>query len=63
MATLYPSSITEHTGDYNQKSDIDIGISGLPPELFFTVYEKLSGLLDKPVDLVDFDKDSDFLRC
>lgn len=50
------------TGEGDDKSDIDIGVSGLPPELFFTVYAELSEALERPVDLVDFDKENDFFK-
>jgi predicted nucleotidyltransferase len=48
------------TGKINEKSDIDIGIKGLPPEKFFKVYSKLYMNLTNEIDLVDFDYDSDF---
>jgi predicted nucleotidyltransferase len=48
------------TGKIHQNSDIDIGIKGLPPEKFFSVYSKLYMGLDNKVDLVDFDYDNQF---
>jgi predicted nucleotidyltransferase len=48
------------TGKIHQKSDIDIGVKGLPAEKFFKVYSKLYMGLDNKVDLVDFDYDNQF---
>lgn len=48
------------TGKFHAKSDIDIGISGLPPERFFKVYSRLDGILKKKIDLVDFDEQKEF---
>jgi predicted nucleotidyltransferase len=48
------------TGKINEKSDIDIGIKGLPPEKFFKVYSKLYMNLDNEFHLVDFDHEYDF---
>lgn len=55
---LFGSAVT---GRLNSSSDLDIGVTGLPPESFFTVYARLSEMLSRPVDLVDFDKQADFL--
>jgi len=49
-------------GDASSPSDIDIGIQGLSPELFFRTYDQLSQEIDYPLDLVDFDEQIDFLR-
>ncbi|MCL2063584.1 MAG: nucleotidyltransferase domain-containing protein [Candidatus Cloacimonetes bacterium] len=43
------------TGKIHDKSDIDIGIRGLPHEKFYRVYGKLDDSLSCNVDLVDFD--------
>jgi predicted nucleotidyltransferase len=48
------------TGKIRKDSDIDIGISGLPPQKFFTVYARLDKELSNRVDLVDFDFQKDF---
>lgn len=48
------------TGKIHQNSDIDIGISGLPPEKFFKVYASLDRELVSKVDLIDFDINNDF---
>jgi len=46
------------TGKYHDKSDIDIGIKGLPSEKFFDVYAKLSYI----TELTDFDDSKDFFE-
>jgi len=48
------------TGKIHGNSDIDIGISGLPPKNFFRVYAHLDRELYNRVDLVDFDLHKDF---
>lgn len=48
------------TGKSHEKSDLDFGISGLPPDKFFRVYSKLYKKLEKPFDLVDFDSQNEF---
>jgi predicted nucleotidyltransferase len=50
------------TGKFNSDSDIDLGISGLPPESFFSVYSRLASSINRNIDLVDFDKESDFFN-
>lgn len=46
---LFGSS-TRNDGEYN---DIDIGVKGLAPELFFKFYGELMRLIRKPIDVVD----------
>jgi len=48
------------TGETNKNSDIDIGISGLPPKRFFRVYAELDKETSNKIDLVDFDTQKDF---
>jgi predicted nucleotidyltransferase len=43
------------TGKTHENSDIDIGIKGLPPEKFFSVYAELDKQLENEIDLIDFD--------
>ncbi len=45
-----------------QGSDIDIAARGIPKERFFSVYGKLMTSLRHPVDLVDLDGDTPFVR-
>ena len=48
------------TGKICETSDIDLGVKGLPPEKFFTVYSKLYTNLNNDFHLVDFDFENDF---
>ena len=48
------------TGKIHENSDIDIGITGLPPKKFFKVYASLDKNLSNKIDLVDFDLRKDF---
>jgi predicted nucleotidyltransferase len=43
-----------------KSNDIDIGVKGIEPRLFFKFYAELYKLLSKPVDLVDLSKRSLF---
>jgi len=54
---LFGSLVTGKTRD---DSDIDIGIKGLPKGKFFKVYSRLYFDIENKIDLVDFDKNSDF---
>ncbi|MCK4914380.1 MAG: hypothetical protein KAI59_02310 [Planctomycetes bacterium] len=47
--------------DDNQKAaDIDLGVKGIVPKLFFKFYGELMRNLSKPVDLVDLSRKSLF---
>ena len=48
------------TGKIHQNSDIDIGIKGLPKGKFLKLYSRLYFDFENKIDLVDFDKNSDF---
>jgi predicted nucleotidyltransferase len=48
------------TGKIHQNSDIDIGIKGLPPKKFFSVFANLDRKISSKLDLVDFDECEDF---
>jgi len=48
------------TGKICENSDIDLGVKGLPPEKFFSVYSKLYMNLNNDFHLVDFDCENDF---
>lgn len=43
-------------------NDIDIGVKGVLPELFFDFYGELLLELSKPVDIVDLTEDNSFNR-
>jgi len=45
-----------------EASDIDLAISGLPPEKFFRAMSTAADLLDRPLDLIDLDEDNLFNR-
>ena len=48
------------TGRIHEKSDIDLGISGLPPQKYLKVYAQLDKEITSKVDLIDFDTNEDF---
>ena len=52
---LFGSSI--YSDNYN---DIDIGVKGIRPELFFDFYSKLFFSLSKTVDIVNLDYENSF---
>jgi predicted nucleotidyltransferase len=43
-------------------SDVDMAVSGLPPEVFFRAVAKASRASGRPVDLIDLDEDNPFTR-
>jgi predicted nucleotidyltransferase len=47
------------TGKFNDNSDIDIGVKGLPAEKFFNVYVNLDKKIETEIDLIDFDLNND----
>jgi predicted nucleotidyltransferase len=50
------------TGKTNEKSDIDIGVKGLPPKKFIRTYSILNDRLLNKIDLVDFDINNSFFE-
>ena len=48
------------TGKIHENSDIDLGISGLPPKKYLKVYAQLDKEISSKVDLIDFDTNEDF---
>ncbi|PKN00291.1 MAG: hypothetical protein CVU78_01945 [Elusimicrobia bacterium HGW-Elusimicrobia-2] len=52
---LFGSSVDSETAN-----DIDIGIKGIQPELFFQFYGELSRNLSKEVDVIDLDEKNSF---
>lgn len=54
---LFGSSIQND----REANDIDIGVEGINPELFFQFYGKLNKYLSKPVDLVDLTENTRFI--
>ncbi|MCK5225438.1 MAG: hypothetical protein KAQ89_01840 [Planctomycetes bacterium] len=53
---LFGSSL----GDSQKAADIDLGVKGIMPKLFFKFYGELMRNLSKPVDLVDLSRKSLF---
>lgn len=49
-------------GNLRPESDVDIAVSGLPPEAFFRAMGKASRALGRQVDLVDLDEDNPFTQ-
>ena len=49
-------------GVANENSDIDLGVKGLSPSLFFRTHLQLENALDVKVDLVDFDHQKSFFN-
>lgn len=49
---LFGSSIEKGS----KSNDIDLGVRGLQPQLFFRFYAELIKKLSKPIDLVDLSK-------
>jgi len=49
-------------GKLREYSDVDLAVSGLPPELYFRAMGKASRALGRPVDLIDLDEDNPFTR-
>ncbi len=47
---------------FDEGSDIDLAVKGIPSGELFRVLGRLMLELDHPVDLVDLDKDEDFSR-
>ena len=50
-------------GDEAERTaDIDLAVSGLPPEVFFKAMGAARRILRRPLDLVDLDEDNPFTR-
>jgi hypothetical protein len=43
-------------------SDVDLAVSGLPPDRFFKAMGDSTTVLDRPLDPVDLDEDTPFTR-
>ncbi|HKV10967.1 MAG TPA: nucleotidyltransferase domain-containing protein [Thermoanaerobaculia bacterium] len=48
-------------GREREDSDVDLAVSGLPPEIFYATMARLSNLFERDVDLVDLDDPSPFV--
>jgi predicted nucleotidyltransferase len=49
-------------GTLTETSDVDLAISGLPPELFYRAMARAATVLGRPLDLIDLDEDTPFTR-
>ncbi len=49
-------------GIMRENSDVDLAVSGLPPEVFFRAMAAAHDALERPLDLVDLDADNAFTR-
>ena len=49
-------------GEPQAGSDLDLAVSGLPPQVYFSAVSKASDLLGRPVDLVDLNDDTPRVR-
>ena len=43
-------------------SDIDMAVSGLPPQVYFSAVSQATDLVGRPVDLVDLDDETPLVR-
>lgn len=49
-------------GTLRESSDLDLAVSGLPPQLFFRALARAARIVRRPVDLIDLDEESSFAR-
>lgn len=49
-------------GTLRPDSDLDMAVTGLPPDLYFTAVSKASDVVGRPVDRVDLDDPSPLVR-
>jgi len=56
---LFGSHVTGHA---HENSDIDIGVRGLNPSKFFSVYARLDNEIPQKIDFVDFDEQTAFFN-
>jgi len=49
-------------GISHPESDIDLAVSGLPPERFFPAMMRAADVLGRPLDLVDLDEVNPFTK-
>jgi uncharacterized protein len=47
-------------GTFTRHSDVDMAVTGLPPEKFFRAMGEAMDILGKPLDLIDLDDDCAF---
>jgi predicted nucleotidyltransferase len=49
-------------GELRAGSDVDLAVTGLPEQVYFSAISKASDLLGRPVDLVDLDDPTPLVR-
>lgn len=49
-------------GTDNQYSDIDLAVTGIPPEKFFEAMGDTFGAIKKEIDIVDLDENTPFIK-
>jgi predicted nucleotidyltransferase len=49
-------------GPFRRESDIDLAVTGLPPDQFFQTMGQILFILPRPFDLIDLDADTPFTR-
>jgi predicted nucleotidyltransferase len=49
-------------GQMREDSDVDLAVSGLPPELFYRAGGQAEDMLGRPLDLVDLDEITPFTQ-
>lgn len=49
-------------GTERPDSDIDLAVSGLPPKKFFRAMGRATAAVHRPLDLIDLDEDTPFVR-
>lgn len=49
-------------GELRPDSDVDLAVTGLPSQVYFSAVSKASDLLGRPVDLVDLDDSTPLVR-
>ncbi len=49
-------------GQLREDSDVDLAVSGLPPELFYRAGGQAEDVLGRPLDLIDLDEITPFTQ-
>ena len=49
-------------GTFREDSDIDLAVSGIPPEKFFEAMGQAEDILNREIDLVDLDEKNPFVE-
>lgn len=49
-------------GELRPDSDVDMAVSGLPAEVYFSAVSKASEIFGRPIDLLDLDDETPLVR-